>query len=229
MNKKFTLSVVIPVYNEKDTIAELLKRVDGVKLEKEIIIVDDHSTDGTVDFLKTLKQKNYKVLFQEKNKGKGAALRRGFAEVTGDVVIIQDADLEYDPNDYYELLKPIQEEVADVVFGSRISSARPHRVLLFWHWLGNVTLTLLTNIMYNTTLTDMETCYKMMTREVLDSLKLTSNKFDIEPEITAKVLRGKWRIYEVPISYYGRSYEEGKKITWKDGFWALVALIRYRL
>ncbi|OGL44268.1 MAG: glycosyl transferase [Candidatus Schekmanbacteria bacterium RBG_16_38_11] len=222
------ISVVIPVYNEKATILDLIKKVESVNLEKEIILVDDCSTDGTREILKSLGDNKYKIFFQEKNSGKGAALRTGFDHVTGDIVIVQDADLEYDPNEYGRLIEPILHGKADVVFGSRFL-AGPHRVHLFWHYLGNKMLTTLSNIFTNLNLTDMETCYKVFKAEILKSLNLKSNRFGFEPEFTAKIAKRKYRIYEVPISYYGRDYSEGKKITWKDGIIAIWCIIRYRL
>jgi glycosyltransferase involved in cell wall biosynthesis len=223
------LSVVIPVYNEETTIDEILSRVQAVPMEKEIIIVDDGSTDGTYDRLQDIERRhaNVRVTYQEHNRGKGAALQRGFTQVTGDVVIIQDADLEYDPREYPKLLEPILDGRADVVYGSRFLGG-PHRVLYFWHFLGNKFLTLLSNAFNNINLSDMETCYKAFTREVLESLQLRSNRFGFEPEFTAKVAKKKWRIYEVPISYSGRSYEEGKKIGWKDGVKALFVIVYAR-
>ena len=222
------LSIVIPVYNEKETILELIKKVDSVNLEKEIILVDDASTDGTRDILKSLGDKKYKIFFHDVNQGKGAALRTGFKHVTGNIVIVQDADLEYDPNEYGKLIAPILDGKADVVFGSRFLSG-PHRVLLFWHYLGNKILTTLSNIFSNLNLTDMETCYKVFKAEILKDLNLKSNRFGFEPEFTAKVAKRKYKIYEVPISYYGRDYSEGKKITWKDGIVAIWCIIKYRL
>jgi glycosyltransferase involved in cell wall biosynthesis len=227
------LSVVIPVYNEAGTINALLNAVNAVEvlgLEKEIVVVDDFSTDGTRDILKGLESK-YKIFYQEKNQGKGAALRRGFTEATGDFIIIQDADLEYDPQEYPLLLGPLIAGKADVVFGSRFIGDRPHRVLLFWHYVGNKILTLLSNMFTGLNLTDMETCYKAFNRESLRKIlpTLKSNRFAIEPEITARVAQKKLRIYEVGISYSGRTYEEGKKIGWKDGFSALWAIIKFNL
>ncbi len=224
------LSVIIPVYNEENTIDEIVKRVDSIKIEKEIIIVDDFSTDATRKKLKKItKSRSYiKVFHHDKNWGKGAALRTGFQHVTGDIVIIQDADLEYDPNEYKKLIGPITDGVADVVYGSRFLGG-PHRVLYFWHYLGNRFLTLLSNIMNNINLTDMETCYKVFKSEILKELNFKSNRFGFEPEFTAKISKKKYLIYEIPISYYGRTYEEGKKIGWKDGVVAIFYIVWYRL
>ncbi|MDX9972803.1 MAG: glycosyltransferase family 2 protein [FCB group bacterium] len=226
------VSVVIPVYNEKKTIHEIIERVKSVELDKEIILVDDYSTDGTREILKELAHGNGHVgdvryYFHERNRGKGAALRTGFEHATGDVIIVQDADLEYDPREYPVLLAPIVDGRADVVYGSRFLGG-PHRVLFFWHYLGNKFLTLLSNVLTNLNLTDMETCYKVFRREILDGLSLKSDRFGFEPEFTAKVAKGRFRIYEVPISYSGRNYAEGKKITWKDGISALYTIVRYR-
>lgn len=247
------VSIVIPVYNERAFIEELVHRVCAAPLEgaeREIIIVDDGSTDGTRDLLQKLtRAQNEKreiekakspehlasdqnvsliVIFQQVNEGKGAALARGFQEVTGDVVIIQDADLEYDPQEYPNLLEPICKGVADVVYGSRFLGG-PHRVVYFWHYMGNKFLTLLSNMFTNLNLTDMETCYKVFRREALEKLDLKQKRFGFEPEITAKIARQQWRIYEVPIAYYGRTYAEGKKIGWKDGFKAIWCILRYNL
>lgn len=223
------LSIVIPVYNEKDTLETLLARVEAVDYDKEIVLVDDFSTDGTRDIVEKYKdKKNYTVLMHPYNQGKGAALRSGFAEASGDIIIIQDADLEYDPRDYGKLLEPILDGRADVVYGSRFLGG-PHRVLFFWHYLGNMVLTLLSNMLTNLNLTDMETCYKAFTRQVLNSLHLKCDRFGFEPEFTSKVARKKFRIYEVPISYSGRDYSEGKKIGWKDGVAAIWFIIRFRL
>jgi len=225
------LSIVIPVFNEVNTIEEIVERVKKTPFEKEILIVDDGSSDGTREKLKKLESSNQdivKVLYQERNMGKGAALRAGLKQAKGDIVLTQDADLEYDPAEYPALVDPILRGVADVVYGSRLSAARPQRVYLFWHKLGNGFLTFITNLIYNTTLTDMETGYKVFRREVLQGMTLRSNDFAIEPELTAKVFKRKCRVYEVPISYYGRTYAEGKKIHWTDGFKALWALLKYR-
>jgi glycosyltransferase involved in cell wall biosynthesis len=221
------LSVVMPVFNERETIDEIVRRVLAVPVRKELIVVDDCSTDGTRDRLAALQQRHgFRLILQERNRGKGAALRRGFSEVAGDVVIIQDADLEYSPEEYPDLISLICEGRADVVFGSRFLGR--HRVFLFTHYLGNRLLTLLTNVLYNTMLTDMETCYKVMRTEVLRSFALRSNGFGIEPELTAKIFKRGFRVYEVPITYDGRGYDEGKKITWRDGVVALWVLLRYR-
>jgi glycosyltransferase involved in cell wall biosynthesis len=227
------LSVVIPVYNEAATIEEIVGKVAAVDvgLEKEIVLVDDCSADGTADVVRRLQgaHADWRCLFHERNRGKGAALRTGFAAATGDIVVIQDADLEYDPNDYRALLAPILDGHADVVYGSRFLGGGPHRVAYFWHYLGNRLLTTLSNMMTDLNLTDMEVCYKMFRREVLQSLALREDRFGFEVEITAKVAHGKrWRIYEVPVAYYGRSYGEGKKITWRDGFAALWCILKYR-
>lgn len=233
--KKFKkVSIVIPIYNEKDTLKDIVKAVQSAPLPKgmsrEIILVDDYSLDGTRDILKKL-EKKYKIFYHRKNKGKGAALRTGFKKVTGDVVIIQDADLEYDPKEYMRLLKPILENRADVVYGSRFSGGGPHRVLLFWHSWGNRFLTTISNMFTNLNLTDMETCYKVFTREVLKKVlpELKSNRFGFEPEFTARIARARFRIFEIGISYYGRTYDEGKKISWKDGVAAFWHIIRFNL
>ena len=223
------VSVVIPVYNEIDTIEEILARVDKVAIEKEIIVIDDLSIDGTRERLKEIvaDKENVKVIYHNRNKGKGAALRTGFESVTGDIVIIQDADLEYDPNEYPKLLEPISDGRADVVYGSRFIGG-PHRVLFFWHYVGNKLLTLISNALTNLNLTDMETCYKVFKSQILRDINLKSNRFGFEPEFTAKVSKMRLRIYEVPISYSGRTYSEGKKITWKDGIVALCLIFWYR-
>ncbi|HIO23360.1 MAG TPA: glycosyltransferase family 2 protein [Nitrospinaceae bacterium] len=222
------LSVVIPVYNEKKTLSELICRVEAVKLEKEIIIVDDASTDGTRDLLKKYEeQERFKVIYQSKNAGKGSALRAGFDKAEGEIIIVQDADLEYDPKEYPLLIEPILDGRADVVYGSRFLGGT-HRVFFFWHYVGNKVLTTLSNMCTNLCLTDMETGYKVFRRTVLDSFILKCNRFGFEPEFTSKVARHAFRIYEVPISYSGRDYEEGKKINWKDGVAALWFIFRFR-
>jgi glycosyltransferase involved in cell wall biosynthesis len=221
------LSVVMPVYNERTTIEEIVGRVLAVPLRIELIVVDDGSQDGTRDILRTLEaQHGFKLIFQEKNGGKGAALRRGFQDVTGDIVAIQDADLEYSPEEFPDLIQLICEGRADVVYGSRFLGR--HRVFLFTHYAGNRLLTLITNVLYNTMLTDMETCYKVMRTEVLRSFQVKSDGFGIEPELTAKIFKRGYRVYEVPITYDGRGYDEGKKITWRDGVVALWVLLKYR-
>jgi glycosyltransferase involved in cell wall biosynthesis len=221
------LSVVMPAYNEQDTIEEMIRRVLAVPIRTELIVVDDGSKDRTREILGRLeKELPIKVILQPKNGGKGSALRRGFQEVTGDLMIIQDADLEYSPEEFPELIELIVEGRADVVYGSRFLGR--HRVFMFSHYVGNVIVTFFTNVLYNTMLTDMETCYKVMRTEVLRSFTLKSNGFGIEPEITAKIFKRGYRVYEVPITYDGRGYDEGKKITWRDGFVALWVLIKYR-
>ena len=222
------LSVVIPVYNEKRTLSELICRVEAVKLEKEIIIVDDASTDGTRDLLKKYEeQERFKVIYQSKNAGKGSALRAGFDKAEGEIIIVQDADLEYDPKEYPLLIEPILDGRADVVYGSRFQGGT-HRVFFFWHYVGNKVLTTLSNMCTNLCLTDMETGYKVFRRTVLDSFILKCNRFGFEPEFTSKIARHAFRVYEVPISYSGRGYEEGKKINWKDGVAALWFIFRFR-
>ncbi|MCB0321141.1 MAG: glycosyltransferase family 2 protein [Bdellovibrionales bacterium] len=240
------LSVVIPCYNEKHTIHDIVAAVKSSPVlshsvtmkdgsirriaELEVIVVDDCSTDGTRDLLKAeVEQLVSKVVYHSQNQGKGAALRTGFEHATGDIVIVQDADLEYDPQDYSSLVEPILLDKADVVFGSRFLGGGPHRVVYFWHMVGNRFLTLLSNMMTNINLSDMETCYKVFRRKVLDGIRIEENRFGFEPEITAKVAHGKWRIYEVGISYYGRTYEEGKKIGWRDGVRAIYAILKYNL
>ena len=226
------LSVIIPVYNEKQTVQDIIARVKKAPADlKEIIVVDDGSTDGTREILEnTYKEDSLvRVVLHPQNRGKGAALRTGFAQAQGDLVIVQDADLEYDPEEYPVLIAPIEAGKADVVFGSRFMGAGAHRVVFFWHMVGNRFLTLLSNVLTNINLTDMETCYKMFRREVLQQLTLEEDRFGFEPEITAKVARLGCRIYEVGVSYAGRTYKEGKKINWKDGFRAIYAIIKYNL
>lgn len=234
------VSVIIPVYNEKPTLLEILRRIVAVDFPKEVVIVDDFSTDGSRELLEELasrgmdalegaapkNENTFKVLFQPKNQGKGAALRRGFHEATGDILIVQDADLEYDPKDILKVIQPITDGIADVVFGSRFTGT-PRRVLYFWHTVMNQTLTMLSNMTSGLNLTDMETCYKAFRREVIENVRIEEDRFGFEPEITAKIARGNWRVFEVPISYYGRTYEEGKKIGWKDGVRALYAIAKY--
>lgn len=222
------LSVIIPVYNEVESIKTIIQRVQATKLAHEIILVDDGSKDGTRDILKTLDgKKGLRVILHEKNQGKGAAVRTGMAATKGDVLLIQDADLEYDPRDYPELLKPIQEGLADVVYGSRFLG-RAHRVTMFWHMVANKSLTLMTNILYDTILTDMETGYKVFRKEVIEGMTIRANSFNFEPEFTAKILKRKYRIFEVPITFNPRDYSQGKKIKLHDAFEAVWALIKYR-
>ncbi|HMO02658.1 MAG TPA: glycosyltransferase family 2 protein [Oligoflexia bacterium] len=225
------LSIVIPCYNERDTIKQIISAVKGSGYDKqEIIVVDDCSTDGTREILRNeLSSSVDTIVYHQNNQGKGAALRSGFEAATGDVVVVQDADLEYDPKEYPLLLEPILEGKADVVFGSRFMGGRPHRVVYFWHYVGNKVLTLLSNMFTNINLTDMETCYKMFRRDVLNRVKIEENRFGFEPEITAKIAKLGVRIYEVGISYYGRTYAEGKKIGWRDGFRAIYAILKYNL
>jgi glycosyltransferase involved in cell wall biosynthesis len=223
------LSIIVPVYNEERTVALLLKRVSSVRLpglRKEILVVNDGSSDRTAGILKKIHIPGMKSYHHDKNRGKGAAIRTAIRHATGDVILIQDADLEYDPSDYTTLLRPLLNGDADVVYGSRFQG--PRRVFLFWHFMGNILLTFVTNLLYNTALADMETCYKVFKRDVLRTIPLKSDRFDFEPEVTAKVLKRGYRLYEVPISYRGRDFSEGKKITWKDGVIALITLIRYR-
>ncbi|MCF7838061.1 MAG: glycosyltransferase family 2 protein [Candidatus Marinimicrobia bacterium] len=226
------LSIIMPVYNERETVAEIIDLVLAVPMdcERELIIVEDCSTDDTWSELERVAadRPEIRLLRHAANQGKGAALRTGFAAASGEVLIIQDADLEYDPREIPLLLAPIRQGRADVVYGSRFLGGGPHRVVFFWHYVGNRFLTLVSNMMTNINLTDMEVCYKAFRREVLEQLTLRENRFGFEVEITAKVARGGWRIYEVPISYYGRTYAEGKKITWRDGFRALWCIIKYR-
>ncbi|MCE5249107.1 glycosyltransferase family 2 protein [bacterium] len=222
------LSIVMPVYNEHKTLREIINLVRKTPFEKEIVIVDDCSTDGTRDILKELgNEPDIRVFYHEKNMGKGAALRTGFQHVTGDIVIIQDADLEYDPDDYVKLIDPIVNGKADVVYGSRFLGS-PHRVLYFWHYVANTLLTFFSNIMTNLNLTDMETCYKVFRRDVIRQITITSRRFGVEPELTQKIARLNVRIYEVPIVYHGRTYNEGKKIGMKDAFSALYHIIKFK-
>ncbi len=225
------LTVIIPCFNEVGTISQVVAAVKASPVKNcEIIIVDDNSTDGTREILQSqIESQVDRVIYHRKNRGKGAALRTGFAAATGDVVVIQDADLEYDPQEYPLLIKPILNNKADVVFGSRFMGRGPHRVLYYWHMVGNMFLTTLSNMLTNINLTDMETCYKAFRREVIQSIKIEENRFGFEPEITAKVAKMGCRIYEVGISYYGRTYKEGKKINWKDGVWAIYCILKYNL
>lgn len=229
--KDIKVSIVIPCFNEKNTILEIVKEViDSPVSNKEVIIVDNYSTDGTREILKQKVEPLVdKIIYHEKNKGKGASLRTAFANITGDIVIIQDADLEYNPKEYPILLEPILSGKADVVFGSRFMGARPHRVLYYWHSVGNKFLTILSNIFTNINLTDMETCYKVFKREIIQSIKIEEDHFGFEPEITAKVAKLGCRIYEVGISYSGRTYQEGKKVNWKDGIYAIYCILKYNL
>jgi glycosyltransferase involved in cell wall biosynthesis len=224
------VSFLIPVYNEARTIAELVERVCELPFEKELIVIDDGSTDGTASILDQLAKGRSEIqVLRQANRGKGAAVRAGIPHISGDIAVIQDADLEYDPAEVPLLIAPIERGLADVVYGSRLSGGRPQRAYLFWHMAGNKFLSLVTGLLYNTTLTDMETGYKAFRADVLRSLELRENDFAIEPEITAKICKQRLRIYELPISYYGRTYDEGKKITWRDGVKALRVLIRIRL
>ena len=227
--KNLILSIIIPVYNEKETINDIIDAVVATPYRKEIIIVDDCSTDGTRNILTKIKKDGLKVYIHDKNQGKEAALQTGFSHATGDIILIQDADLEYDPQEYSTLINPILEGKADVVYGSRFAGHGAHRVLYFWHYMGNRFLTFLSNLFTNLNLTDMETGYKAFTREAIAGVKIKEKRFGFEPEITAKMARKKLRIYEVPISYYGRTYEEGKKVTWKDGLRAMWCIIKYNL
>jgi glycosyltransferase involved in cell wall biosynthesis len=222
------LSVIIPCYNEKNTVAEIVRRVRAVELAAEIIVVDDGSTDSTRQVLAQIPAgDDLKIIYHDRNLGKGAAVRTGFKNATGDVFLIQDADLEYDPREYPTLIRPIEEGISKVVYGSRFLGG-PRKAMFFWNMVANRTLTLVTNVLYDSIISDMETCYKVFRAEVIRGIPLRSRRFDFEPEITAKVLKRGYRIYEVPISYNGREWEEGKKITWRDGVIALWTLIRYR-
>ena len=226
----FTLSVIIPCYNEINTIEEVINKVKNTSIKSiQIIIIDDFSTDGTREFLNSLKDESIKVVLQNRNQGKGAAIAKGINFASGDISIIQDADLEYDPNEYEKLINPILVNKADVVFGSRFLGAEPHRVLYFWHRVGNGFLTLLSNIMTDINLTDMETCYKAFRSDIIKSIEIEEKSFGFEPEITAKISKLNCRIYEVGISYYGRTYKEGKKIGWKDGIRAIYCILKYNL
>jgi glycosyltransferase involved in cell wall biosynthesis len=240
--EQIKLSVIIPVYNERNTIEELLSRVVSNTIEKEIIIVDDCSSDGSRELLQNLEQSKIssliekyvqanrlQVVFQPRNCGKGAALREGFRVARGEIILVQDADLEYDPRDYYKLVEPIEMGVADVVYGSRFLGGGPHRVLFFWHRVGNWSLTTLSNMLTNLNLTDVWTCYKLFKKDVIQGIQLKENRFGFEAEVTAKVARAKCRIYEVPISYFGRTYEEGKKIGWKDAVWGIWCTLKFNL
>lgn len=227
LKKETKTSIIIPCYNEKKFIRTILERVGNININKEIIVINDGSQDGTREILDSLTVSGIKVINKEKNEGKGAAIRTGISESTGDYIVIQDSDLEYDPNEIINLLEPIQNGFADVVYGSRFMGGKPHRVLYFWHYVGNKIITTMSNMFTNLNLTDVETCYKAFRREIIDKIKLEENRFGFEIEITSKFARTKCRIYEVGISYHGRSYVEGKKINWKDGVWAILCIIKY--
>jgi glycosyltransferase involved in cell wall biosynthesis len=231
VSDRITVSVIMPCYNEVSTIEQIIKAVLDSPLEnKEIIIIDDGSTDGTKELLKfRIEPQVSKVIFHDRNRGKGAAIRSGIAAASGAVVIVQDADLEYDPKDYPRLLEPIRQDKAEVVYGSRFAGGDPHRVLYFWHSVGNKLLTLVSNMFTNLNLTDMETGYKVFRREILEQITIEEDRFGFEPEITAKIAKLKCRVYEVGISYSGRTYEEGKKISWKDGLWTIWCILKYNL
>lgn len=222
------ISVVIPVFNEENTIREVIKSVQDVDIDKEIIVVDDGSTDKTKEILQNLKEDNVKVLFHDRNLGKGGALKTGFSHAKGDIIIPQDADFELAPNEYHGLIEPIIKGYADVVYGSRFTGGRPRRVYMFWRKIANDFLTLLTNMLYDTTLTDMETCYKVFKKEVLESISIKSNDFSFEPEMTAKIFKKRYRVYEISVAYYSRDYSEGKKIRWWHGISAVWTLIKYK-
>ena len=233
MNKnseQILLSVIVPCFNEIKTLDKVIKNIQSSKVEpKEIIIVDDYSNDGSREFLKSVNSNNIKTIFHDKNRGKGAALSSGISIAKGKIIIIQDADLEYDPNEFPNIIAPIVNEKADVVYGSRFQGGQPHRVVYFWHRVGNGFLTLLSNIFTDINLTDMETCYKAFKREIIQNIKIEENRFGFEPEITAKISKLNCRIYEVGISYYGRTYKEGKKIGWRDGVQAIWCILKYNL
>ena len=230
MIKQIQLSVIVPCFNEINTIKQVIKNIEDSPVNpKEIIIVDDFSTDGSREFLKGIKSDNIKTFFQNKNIGKGAALAKGISMASGEIIIIQDADLEYDPSEYPFIISPILNNKADVVYGSRFQGGQPHRVVYFWHRVGNGFLTLLNNIFTDLNLTDMETCYKAFRKDVIKNIKIDEKRFGFEPEITAKIAKKDYRIYEVGISYYGRTYKEGKKIGWRDGLQAIWCILKYNL